>query len=62
MRELGYGRDYRYAHDFGGHFAGQQNLPDALRGKRFYEPGDQGHEVTVRARLEAWWGTLEHES
>lgn len=62
MRSLGYGRGYEYAHDFEGHFAGQQNLPEELRGKRFYEPGDQGYELTVRARIEAWWGASEPES
>ena len=56
MRNLGYGAEYKYAHDYKGHFAGQQNLPDELAGKRFYEPGDQGYEQTVRERLEAWWG------
>ena len=37
------------------HFAGQRNLPEEIAGKRFYEPGDQGYELTVRERLEAWW-------
>ncbi|MEX2431260.1 MAG: replication-associated recombination protein A [Dehalococcoidia bacterium] len=56
MRGLGYGRGYKYAHDYTGHFAGQRNLPDEIAGKRFYQPGDQGYEGTVRKRLEAWWG------
>ena len=56
MRDLGYGKDYKYAHDYKGHFAGQQNLPDELANTRFYEPGTQGYEQTVRERLEAWWG------
>ena len=56
MRSLGYARDYKYAHDYEGHFAGQQNLPDELAGTRYYEPGDQGYERTVRERIEAWWG------
>ena len=55
MREQGYGKGYRYAHDYPGHFAGQQNLPDALKGRRFYEPGDQGYEAGIKARVEAWW-------
>ena len=61
MRNLGYGAEYKYAHDYKGHFAGQQNLPDELAGKRFYEPGDQGYEQTVRQRLEAWWGKVRRE-
>ncbi len=56
MRSLGYGRDYKYAHDYEGHFAGQQNLPEELAGKRFYEPGSEGYEGAVRERIEAWWG------
>ncbi len=56
MRSLGYGRDYKYAHDYEGRFAGQQNLPDELAGRRFYEPGSEGYERTVRERIEAWWG------
>ena len=56
MRSLGYGRDYKYAHDYEGHFAGQRNLPEELAGRRFYEPGGEGYEQTVRERIEAWWG------
>ena len=56
MRSLGYGRDYKYAHDYEGHFAGQQNLPEELAGRRFYEPGGEGYEGAVRERIEAWWG------
>jgi len=55
MSALGYGKDYKYAHDYEGHFAGQQNLPEELAGTRFYEPSDQGYEATVRERLNAWW-------
>ncbi len=55
MRNLGYGHGYKYAHDYEGHFAGQRNLPDEIAGKRFYEPGGEGYEQTVRERIEAWW-------
>jgi len=55
MREQGYGKEYRYAHDYPGHFAGQQNLPDEIRDKRFYEPGDQGYEREVAERVERKW-------
>ena len=56
MRNLGYGHGYKYAHDYEGHFAGQGNLPNEIAGKRFYEPGGEGYERTVRERIEAWWG------
>jgi putative ATPase len=54
MQEIGYGQGYRYDHAEGGHAAGQQYLPDALRGARWYEPGDAGYEKTLAERL-AWW-------
>lgn len=55
MREFGYGKGYKYAHDYPGHFVEQQNLPAVLKGKRYYSPSDQGYEKEVRARLKAWW-------
>ena len=55
MKDMGYGKGYKYAHDYPGHFVKQQNLPDSLQGKRFYLPGDQGYEKQVKAQLEAWW-------
>ena len=54
MKEIGYGSGYRYDHAEGGHAAGQEYLPDALRGTRWYEPGDAGFEKTVAERI-AWW-------
>ena len=55
MRAEGYGKGYKYAHDYPGHFAGQGNLPKELEDKRFYEPGDEGYEAGVKERIEAWW-------
>ena len=55
MKDIGYGKEYKYAHDYPGHFVQQQNLPDSLRGKRYYTPSDQGYEKEVIARLKAWW-------
>ena len=56
MRERGYGKGYRYSHDYEDHFAPMQNLPEALKGRRYYEPGDQGYEAEVAERLRRWWG------
>ncbi len=56
MKEMGYGRDYKYSHDYEGHFAPMENLPPNLKGRRYYEPGDQGFEAEVAERLERWWG------
>ena len=52
MRELGYGRDYKYAHDYEGGMVAQQNLPDNLAGRTYYEPTDRGFERELSARLE----------
>ncbi len=55
MKDMGYGQDYKYAHDYPGHFVKQQNLPDSLHGKRYYTPSDQGYEKKIITRLKAWW-------
>ena len=56
MKQQGYGKDYRYPHDAPGNFIRAENLPEAVRGTRFYTPGDQGAEVAIAARLRGWWG------
>ena len=56
MREMGYGRGYRYSHDAPGHFAAMENLPPRLQGRRYYEPSDQGYEKEVAERIRRWWG------
>ena len=55
MGELGYGEGYKYAHDHGGHFTPMQNLPESLKGRRYYRPTDQGEEREVGERLQKWW-------
>jgi putative ATPase len=54
MKGMGYGKGYKYAHDYPGHFVEQQNLPNSLRGKRYYTPSDQGHEKQIATRLRSW--------
>jgi putative ATPase len=52
MKELGYGKAYRYAHDFpGAYVAGEQYLPDGLEDQRFYEPVPRGLELKIGERL-----------
>ena len=58
MREMGYGKGYKHAHDHEGSFAKMQNLPDSLKGRRYYQPGDQGYEPEVADRLRKWWGEV----
>jgi putative ATPase len=52
MKSLGYGGGYKYAHDYEGHVAEQQHLPDALKDRRYYQPSDNGAEPEIRARLD----------
>ena len=62
MRDMGYGEGYKYAHDYEGNFTPMQNLPDSLKNRRYYQPGMQGYERTVRERMERWWGSGVRES
>lgn len=55
MEELGYGDGYKYAHDFPGHFADLEFMPDQLSGRKFYEPADNRQEETLRSRLTSLW-------
>ena len=55
MEELGYSDGYKYAHDYPGHFADLEFMPEELSGHRFYEPADNKHEDGLRSRLEALW-------
>ena len=52
MKQLGYGKGYEYAHDHEGNVVRQQHRPDALEGRRYYEPGENGFEKIIRERLE----------
>jgi putative ATPase len=54
MEKLGYGKDYRYAHNFPDNIVEQQHLPDALKGKKYYAPSDSGYEKTIQERLKSW--------
>jgi putative ATPase len=56
MKGVGYGKGYKYAHNYPGHFVAQQNLPDPIKDKQFYYATDQGYEKNIMARLRAWWG------
>ncbi|RLC64904.1 MAG: replication-associated recombination protein A [Chloroflexi bacterium] len=55
MRKTGYGKGYKYAHDYPDHFVRQQNLPPSLKEKRYYIPSDQGYEKEISSRLRKWW-------
>ncbi len=54
MKDLGYGKGYKYAHDFQDAYVPQAYLPEALRGQVFYVPTERGYEKTIKERLEKW--------
>jgi putative ATPase len=55
MKDLNYGNGYQYAHDFPGHFISQEYLPQGLSGNRFYEPGPNDREQSIKAWLRKNW-------
>ena len=56
MKKLGYGEQYRYAHDYPGNFVRQQFRPDAIASTRFWNPGANPSEDVMRQRHESRWG------
>ena len=57
MGDLGYGAEYKYAHDYAGNFVRQEFLPDSLAGTRFYTPNEQNaQEAKIAERMRALWG------
>jgi putative ATPase len=54
MKELGYGKGYKYPHDFPGGYVEEHYLPEGLRGRIYYKPTNQGYEVEIKRRLEKW--------
>ena len=52
MKEIVYGKDYQYPHDFEGHYIKEDYLPEKLKGRKYYEPTDIGYEVEIRKYLE----------
>lgn len=55
MKEMGYGKDYQYAHSYEGNFASMEFLPDAIRGTAFYLPGKNPREDELRTFLRSLW-------
>ena len=55
MKQLNYGKEYKYAHEFEGNFVEIEFLPEQLSGHVFYEPGDNPREHEIRNQLRKWW-------
>ena len=56
MKAMDYGKGYRYAHDYPGHFVEQEFLPPSLQGSRYYQPATEGKEKEIEERMRKWWG------
>lgn len=56
MKEMDYGKDYKYAHDFEGNFVEQEFMPTELSGLKFYEPSQNATENKIREELKKKWG------
>jgi putative ATPase len=54
MRDLDYGKDYRYAHDHADALVDQEHLPAELAGTQYYHPTNRGYEALVKERLTKW--------
>ncbi|MCA1765262.1 MAG: replication-associated recombination protein A [Desulfobulbaceae bacterium] len=59
MKELGYGKGYKYAHDQPEGIVLQNHLPDELEGRKFYHPTNRGHEAVIADRLRKWHKILD---
>lgn len=55
MKDIGYGKEYKYAHSFENNFVEMEFLPDKIKGHKFYEPQDNPRENELRARLRNLW-------
>ncbi len=56
MKDIGYGKDYKYAHSYENNFVDLEFLPEKLKGKTFYDPGKNNREDEIRLRLRSLWG------
>jgi putative ATPase len=58
MKELGYGKDYKYPHSFENHFIEEGYLPEELKNKQYYLPTENGNEKQIKERLKALWKNI----
>ncbi len=56
MKEIGYGKDYKYAHAYEGNFVEQDFLPEKIKQERLYHPQNNQSELKILERLKRWWG------
>lgn len=58
MKDIGYGKKYKYAHDFSNHFVEENYLPEELKGKQYYFPTENGQEKKIKEWLKFLWKKL----
>ena len=56
MKDLGYAKDYKYAHAYEGHFVHQQFMPDEVKDTRIWHPQNNAQEVKLKERMQGLWG------
>jgi putative ATPase len=56
MKEIGYGKNYKYSHSYEGNFEKQDYLPEAIKKERIYHPQNNATEIKILERLKRWWG------
>ena len=54
MKELGYGRDYKYAHNYDDAYVSQEYMPNKLKGQIYYNPSERGYEKTIKKWVDRW--------
>ncbi|HAM08884.1 MAG: AAA family ATPase [Bacteroidetes bacterium GWE2_41_25] len=58
MKEMNYGKDYKYAHSYSGNFVQENFLPEEIKGSVFYEPGENIREEEIRKRISSMWKNI----
>ncbi len=58
MKDIGYGKDYKYAHDFDGNFIADNFMPESMKGIRLFEPGNNPRETEILKKLQEQWRKL----
>lgn len=56
MRELDYGKDYKYSHDYPGNFVNQEFMPEEVKGSSFFQPGSSPREQEIKENMKRKWG------
>jgi putative ATPase len=58
MKELDYGKDYKYAHSYSGNFVQENFLPEEIKGSAFYQPGENPREEEIRKKISVMWKNI----